>query len=51
MGTRTYHGFEHTNNIISSDLTGGDRRTLYVNEGGTAQSGLKDSVAAVRISS
>ena len=35
-GTRTYHGFEHTNNIISSDLEGVDLRSIYVNEGGTA---------------
>lgn len=35
-GTRTYHGFEHTNNIISSDLEGDDLRSIYVNEGGTA---------------
>ena len=38
MGTRTYHGFEHTNNIISTDLFGGARRTLYLNEGGVADS-------------
>lgn len=37
-GTRTYHGFEHTNNIVSTDLTGGDARSLYLNEGGSADS-------------
>ena len=36
--TRTYHGFEHTNNIVSTRLDGSDGRTLYLNEGGTAES-------------
>ncbi|WP_223789438.1 hypothetical protein [Marinicella meishanensis] len=36
-GTRAYHGFEHTNNIISTDLTGTDAQSVYLNEGGTAQ--------------
>lgn len=35
-GTRTYHGFEHTNNIVSTDLSGGDARSIYLNEGGSA---------------
>ncbi len=35
-GTRAYHGFEHTNNIISTDLQGGDAKSIYLNEGGTA---------------
>lgn len=35
-GTRAYHGFEHTNNIISTNLQGTDAKTIYLNEGGTA---------------
>lgn len=35
-GTRAYHGFEHTNNIISTNLAGADAKTIYLNEGGTA---------------
>ena len=35
-GTRTYHGSEHTENIISVSLDGLDRRTLYRSEGGSA---------------
>lgn len=33
----TYHGFEFTNNVISMDLNGGELRTVYLNEGGTAE--------------
>ena len=35
-GTRAYHGFEHTNNIISTKVDGTDARSVYLNEGGTA---------------
>ena len=34
--TRTYHGFEFVNNIISVASDGGDPRSIYTNEGGTA---------------
>ncbi|MDA8019122.1 MAG: hypothetical protein MPN21_16915 [Thermoanaerobaculia bacterium] len=35
-GTRTYHGSEHTDNIIAVSLDGLDKRTIYRNEGGSA---------------
>ncbi|WP_423925414.1 hypothetical protein, partial [Dokdonella sp.] len=35
-GTRAYHGFEHTNNIISTRVDGSDKKSVYLNEGGTA---------------
>ena len=38
--TRTYHGFEHTNNIVSFLLNGTDGRTMYLNEGGVADAPL-----------
>jgi hypothetical protein len=35
-GTRTYHGFEHVNNIIAIRTDGSEERTVYRNEGGQA---------------
>ena len=37
-GTTTYHGFDHTNNIIAVRTDGTDARTIYDNEGGEADS-------------
>jgi hypothetical protein len=37
VGTTTYHGGDHTGNIISLDLAGADSKTHYLNEGGTAE--------------
>lgn len=50
-GTRAYHGFEHTNNIISTNLQGGDAQSIYLNEGGTAQemTFLKNGNLAVHV--
>jgi len=38
IATRTYHGAEFTNNIISTDRNGNDAKTIYLNEGGLADS-------------
>lgn len=35
-GTRTYHGFEHVNNIIAVRTDGSEERSVYRNEGGQA---------------
>lgn len=40
VATRTYHGEEFTNNIISTDKNGQDATTLYLNEGGLADAPL-----------
>lgn len=49
--TRTYHGFEFVDNIISVALDGSDPRTVYLNDGGTADSPflLKDGNLAVHV--
>lgn len=36
LASRTYHGFEFVNNIVSVRVDGSDPRVTYVNEGGTA---------------
>ena len=35
-GTRTYHGFEHVNNIVAVRTDGSEIRSVYRNEGGQA---------------
>jgi len=47
--TRTYHGFQFADNIISVNTDGSDPRVVYVNEGGTADSPffLKDGQLAI----
>jgi len=40
IATRSYHGAEFTNNIISTDLEGNNAKTLYLNEGGLADAPL-----------
>ena len=49
--TRTYHGFQFADNIISVSLDGNDPQTVYLNEGGTADSPfyLKDGDLAVHV--
>lgn len=49
--TRTYHGFQFADNIISVALDGSDPKTIYLNEGGTADSPffLKDGDLSVHV--
>jgi hypothetical protein len=49
--TRTYHGFEFVDNILSVRTDGTDPRVTYLNEGGTADhpTFLRDGLLAVHV--
>lgn len=49
--SRTYHGFEFVNNILSVAVDGSDPRVTYLNEGGTADfpTFLRDGFMAVHV--
>jgi hypothetical protein len=50
-GTRTYHGFEFVDNIISVAADGSDPRSVYRNDGGTADFPffLQDGQVAIHV--
>ena len=51
LATRTYHGFEFVNNILSVAIDGSDSRLTYLNEGGTADFPifLRDGTMAIHV--
>jgi len=51
LASRTYHGFEFVNNIVSVAVDGSDPRVTYVNEGGTADfpTFLQDGNLAIHV--
>jgi hypothetical protein len=51
LATRTYHGFEFVNNILSVQVDGEDPRVAYVNDGGTADfpTFLRDGNLAIHV--